>query len=248
LATVFGGLLLLVAIGWLALAFMPVKAGAADPSSIYAEQLQSPQGQNSQEVLSFYPACARSLIVTTLYADGPKTVIQGFARPSLAGKKLSVTYGPTGKKVVGTTTIPAGGYWGLRIKRPKKPSPVSPAATYKVSVGSEQSAATPLFRRAVTSRTEFSGGALQVAGYVVPPSPAKAVTIERLDNCTAVSTVGMTPLNKSDGKFSAALSIPKVAVPTTIFVRVKVKVKAYLGKKIKTVTRYSLPQPVVLFP
>jgi hypothetical protein len=175
--------------------------------------------------------------------SGSKVKITGFARLSYAGQTVSVTYKPTGAKVVARATVGADGSFSASVKAPKKSLRASNKTLYRATVGAESTPWTKLSRRVASTTASYSGGKLVVKGLLTKPlMPKKPVTITARTGCDQPwATVG-TAAVKSSGSFSFSKAYAQST--GVIFVKVSAVVSKG-GKKPKALRTYSFVMPVI---
>lgn len=189
-------------------------------------------------------ACfAKGIALSNLAVSGSKVKITGFARRSYAGQSVSVTYKPTGSKVVARAVVAADGSFSASVKAPKKSLRSSNKTLYRATVGAESTPWTKLARRVASTTASYSAGKLVVRGLLTKPlMPKKPVTITARTGCDQPwATVGTASV-----KSSGAFSFSKIYAQSTgvIFVKVSAVVSKG-GKKPKALRTYSFVMPVI---
>jgi hypothetical protein len=182
--------------------------------------------------------------VTDLAVVGSKVKLTGYARTTLAGKAVTVTFKGAPKKVAGRTTVKADGTFAVSMKAPAKKLRAGSKGQYKVAIdGAGVGPWTKLTRRMATSKATWSNGTLTATGTVTKPFfPKGKATVSARTTCNgAFVNLGKVTINKK-GKFT----FKKAATSDTgvMFVRIQAEVgnKPKKPKKVKT---YSFVMPVV---
>jgi hypothetical protein len=190
-------------------------------------------------------ACfAKGIAITNLAVVGGKVKISGFARLRYAGQTVSLTYKPTGAKVVGTTVVAADGSFTASAPAPAKKLRLSNKSLYSASVAGEKTPWTKLARRVASSTASYSGGKVVVSGLLSKPLMPKApVTISARTGCSGPWVKVAVGKVKPSGAFSTAT--PYKVSTGVVFVRVAAIVSKG-GSKPKPLRTYSFVMPVVL--
>lgn len=185
----------------------------------------------------------KGFTITDLAVVGKKVKLVGYARTTLAGQAVTVTFKGAPKKVAGKTTVKADGTFSVSMKAPAKKLRAGSKGQYKVTIGGVAGSWTKLTRRMATSKVSWSGGTLTATGTVTKPFfPKGKATVSARTTCNgAFVSLGKVSINKK-GKFT----FKKAAASDTgvMFVRIQAEVgnKPKKPKKVKT---YSFVMPVV---
>ncbi|MBJ7353725.1 MAG: hypothetical protein JHC98_02785 [Thermoleophilaceae bacterium] len=187
---------------------------------------------------------AKGIAISNLAVVGGKVKVSGFARLSYVGKTVSLTYKPTGSKIVATGVVAADGSFSASASAPAKKLRLSNKTLYRATVGDESTPWTKLARRVASSTATYSNGKLIVSGQLTKPLMPKApVTITARTGCNGPWVKIATGPVKRNGLFSTATSY-KVSTGV-VFVRVAAVVSKG-GTKPKALRTYSFVMPVVL--
>ncbi|MFY9470321.1 MAG: hypothetical protein WAP37_09435 [Solirubrobacterales bacterium] len=227
----------------------PTGAAGASPDNPY---LETPYVESPPVNAESLPGCAKNVVITSVFADGRHSVIQGVTRAALYGKTVAVQYMPTGKKIAGTATVDEYGFFAIRVPRPARPAPASKRARYRVIAGDTVTPWQSLTRRLIANSVRFSKGKIKVAGYVVLPArPTARVSIKRDDGCGGRAArpvkLATVKINPRTGRFTASIRVAGARARRATFINMHVKVLARPGSR-RQLKAVSIPQPLVLWP
>jgi hypothetical protein len=190
-------------------------------------------------------ACfAKGIAISNIAVIGGKVKVSGFARLSYVGKTVTLTYKPTGVKVIANATVGVDGSFSVSAKAPASKLRLSNKTLYRATVGEESTPWTKLARRVASSTAAYKNGKLVVSGQLSKPlMPKSPVTIAARTGCNGPWVTITKGKVKSNGAFSTSTSY-KVSTGV-VFVRVAAVVSKG-GKKPKALRTYSFVMPVVL--
>ncbi len=190
-------------------------------------------------------ACfAKGIAISNIAVVGGKVKVSGFARLSYVGKTVTLSYKPTGVKVIANGTVGVDGSFTVSAKAPASKLRLSNKTLYRATVGDESTPWTKLARRVASSTAAYKNGKLVVNGLLSKPLMPKApVTIAARTGCDGPWVTITKGKVNSNGAFSTSTSY-KVSTGV-VFVRVAAVVSKG-GKKPKALRTYSFVMPVVL--
>jgi hypothetical protein len=191
------------------------------------------------------PACARDVVITSVYRTGSATRIRGIARLKFAGQRVSIQYQPSGAKIIAKPLVAANGSFSVNVSRPAKPAYTSNQARYRAVLGSQKTSWIKLTRRMGSSAVSDAGnGRLQVNGSAsLPLAKGQPLRVERSDACGNYRQIGSLRV-RSNGDFSGTVASGG-ASQTAVFIRLKLRV-AKASNPNSRFTTYSIVQPVVV--
>jgi hypothetical protein len=148
------------------------------------------------------------LRLTDVRSSGGKTLVQGIADRSFAGKTATI-YLTYGNKKVGTTTVDANGVFAARVALPAAKIRSTNAARYYAIVGGSRTGALKFVRRMMATKLASTGGKVTFAGYTTTPRAkhqAKVVIQQRVSCSKYVNVAAVRPNAK--GRFSVTFKAP----------------------------------------
>lgn len=191
------------------------------------------------------PACARDIVITSVYRTGSATRIRGTARLQFAGQRVSIQYQPSGNRIIARPKIAADGSFAVSVKRRSKPSYSSNKARYRAIFGSTTTSWIKLTRRMGSTFVSYAGnGRLQINGSVgLPLAKGQPLRVERSDACGNYRQIGWLKV-QNNGNFGGTVASGG-ASSTAVFIRLKVRVAKASDPRYRFYT-YSIVQPVVV--
>ena len=186
----------------------------------------------------------KGIAIANIAVIGGKLQVSGFARLSYVGQTVTLTYKPTGVKVIATGTVGVDGSFTVSAKAPASKLRLSNKTLYRASVADESTPWTKLSRRVASSLASYKDGKLVVTGLLSKPLMPKAkVTIGARTGCSGPWKTVTKGKVSSSGAFKTST---KYTVSTgVVFVRVAAVVSKG-GKKPKALRTYSFVMPVVV--
>lgn len=186
----------------------------------------------------------KGITIYELKVVGSKLQIRGFARSRYVGKEVSINFQPTKSKAIAKTRVNADGSFFVTTKAPKKSLRKKGTTRYRAVVEDETSLWFKLDRRMGSNLASYSGGNLNVAGFLTKPLAAKAtLSVTVRSGCNDPwASIGNVKINASRGTFQA--SLPYATTSRVLFVRMSAKVRKSAKSK-ATLTTYSFVIPVI---
>lgn len=186
----------------------------------------------------------KGITIYELKVVGSKLQIRGFARSQYVGKQVSINFQPTKGKAIAKTTINGDGSFSVTTKAPKKSIRKKGSTRYRAVVEGETSLWFKLDRRMGSNLASYSGGKLNVSGFLSKPLDPKAtLSVTVRSGCSDPWTsIGNVKINPGKGTFSG--SLPYDTTSRVLFVRMSAKVRKSAKSK-ATLTTYSFVIPVI---
>lgn len=186
----------------------------------------------------------KGITIYELKVVGSKLQIRGFARSQYVGKEVSINFQPTKSKAIAKTKVNGDGSFFVTTKAPKKSLRKKGTTRYRAVVDGETSLWFKLDRRMGSNLASYSGGKLNVSGFLSKPLDPKAtLSVTVRSGCNDPwASIGNVKINPSKGTFSA--SLPYDTTSRVLFVRMSAKVRKSAKSK-ATLTTYSFVIPVV---
>jgi hypothetical protein len=184
----------------------------------------------------------RSLVLNDVLIHGGRVALEGSAAKSLVGKRVKIVF--DGRAQVATATVAADGEFATTAPLPPARLRNGNSARYMAEEGGLRSLDLKLTRRLSLEPPVASGGAVTLAGQVLPPltKPVAAVSVQQQLECGKTTIVKrFTP--SASGRFHITVQVPAGAKAGIYRLIGSVAVKP--GSK-RGFATYSLPLPVIL--
>jgi hypothetical protein len=150
----------------------------------------------------------RRLVLTDVLRRGERVRIVGAADRKLAGRRVSIRFTHTGRRVA-SAVISKNGSFRTTAPLPAKRLRTTNAARYQAVLGREKSLRLKLIRRMVVRSVRSKGGKVTISGRVSRPlgSPARTIRVVRRVSCKhAIVVKRIKP--RRDGTFRVTVSAP----------------------------------------
>lgn len=186
--------------------------------------------------------CAKSkLVLVDVLERRGRVALNGVADPALAGRRVAIVFGATGRTVA-HAKVARDGSFDATAPLPPAALRGSNAARYVAKLGGEESKNLKLRRRMIITSMTSKGRRVTIRGRVVRPlsRPLRKITLERRVSCDE-SRVVKRFRPRSDGRFRVTVQAPR-GLGTVVY-RMTTKVpNSSTGRRL--FETYTLPRAV----
>lgn len=213
--------------------------------------LDPPPGPSSSAVLGAQAVAAeelrctdRRLVLTNVHTRGSRVLLQGVAKPQLAGQTVKLRFRATGRQVA-TAQVRKDGTFSTTAPRPPRSVRATNRARYQASIGSERSRDLKLQRRMDIDSITSGNGRVRIVGRIEAPltKPVGTIELRRRVSCSKTVKVKTLRPNKN-GVFRTTVAGPPNTQAATY--RLMTYVRKRGAKRTKPFPTFTLPRVVSL--
>jgi hypothetical protein len=186
---------------------------------------------------------ARKLTLIDVLIRGSHVALLGAADKSLIGRKVTITFLATHKRVA-TAVVGSDGFFGTTAALPSRRVRFTNRASYQASVGAQRSSSLKLTRRMLVDSIVSRAGKVVIHGHVVRPlaQPIATILVQRRVSCSSTVTVKRIKPSRN-GNFSVTLAAPPHAQAAVYLAITRVRQTV---RRRKTFPTSTLPRVVVI--
>lgn len=183
----------------------------------------------------------RKLVLIDVLRRGNRVKLLGAADRKYIGRKVSIRFTATGRRVA-TAVVRKDGGFQTTAPLPKRSLRETNRARYRASIGKERSLRLKLKRRMIISSLSSKNGKVTIAGRVVRPlaTPVRAITVTRRVSCKRNVVVKRIKPSRT-GRFRVTVDAPPSQLAAVYRLRTQVRKNTHNRKLFPT---FTLPRAV----